>query len=93
MFFFSLPCDITNSIISPIIAETPPARGNTEISEGVAATVEKAFSEEDRLEDERQKALAAAEEAQLSENSVETDAEEVTASDESAEVNDSEEKE
>ena len=66
---------------------------HTEISEGVAATVEKAFSEEDRLEDERQKALAAAEEAQLSENSVETDAEEVTASDESAEVNDSEEKE
>ena len=45
------------------------------------------------MEDERQKALAAAEEAQLSENSVESDAQEVTASDESAEVNDSEEKE
>ena len=76
-------------------AETSEIREapHTEISEGVAATVEKAFSEEDRLEDERQKALAAAEEAQLSENSVESDAEEVTASDESAEVNDSEEKE
>ena len=76
-------------------AETSETREalHTEISEGVAATVEKAFSEEDRLEDERQKALAAAEEAQLSENSVESDAEEVTASDESAEVNDSEEKE
>ena len=76
-------------------AETSEIREapHTEISEGVAATVEKAFSEEDRLEDERQKALAAAEEAQLSENNVETDAEEVTASDESAEVNDSEEKE
>ena len=76
-------------------AETSETREapHTEISEGVAATVEKAFSEEDRLEDERQKALAAAEEAQQSENSIESDAEEVTASDESVEVNDSEEKE
>ena len=76
-------------------AETSEIREapHTEISEGVAATVEKAFSEEDRLEDERQKALAAAEGAQQSEHSVESGAEEVTVSDESAEVNDSEEKE
>ena len=66
---------------------------HTEISEGVAATVEKAFSEEDRLEDERQKALASEEVNQQSENSIESDAEEVTASEESAEVNNSEDKE
>ena len=66
---------------------------HTEISEGVAATVEKAFSEEDRLEDERQKALVAAEETQQSENSTETEVGEVTASDESAEANNSEDKE
>ena len=66
---------------------------HTEISEGVAATVEKAFSEEDRLEDERQKALVAAEETQQSENDTETEVEEVTVSDESMEVNDSEDKE
>ena len=66
---------------------------HTEISEGVAATLEKAFSEEDRLEEERQKALAVAEETQQSESSIETDVEEVTGIDESAEVNDSEDKE
>jgi len=66
---------------------------HTEISEGVAATVEKAFSEEDRLEDERQKAQVAAEETQQSENTTETEVVEVTVSDESAEVNDSEDKE
>ena len=66
---------------------------HTEISEGVAATVEKAFSEEDRLEDERQKALGAAEEIQQSENSTETEVGEVTVSDESTEANDSEDKE
>ena len=66
---------------------------HTEISDGVAATVEKAFSEEDRLEDERQKALVAAEEIQQSENSTETEVGEVTASDESAEANNSEDKE
>ena len=66
---------------------------HTEISEGVAATVEKAFSEEDRLEDERQKAQVAAEETQQSEDSTETEVGEGTVSDESAEVNDSEDKE
>ena len=66
---------------------------HTEISEGVAATVEKAFSEEDRLEDERQKALVAEEETQQSENSTDTEVGEVTASDESAEANNSEDKE
>ncbi len=66
---------------------------HTEISEGVAATVEKAFSEEDRLEDERQKAQVVAEETQQSEDSTETEVVEVTVSDESAEVNDSEDKE
>ena len=66
---------------------------HTEISEGVAATVEKAFSEEDRLEDERQKAQVVAEETQQSEDSTETEVVEETISDESAEVNDSEDKE
>lgn len=66
---------------------------HTEISEGVAATVEKAFSEEDRLEDERQKAQVVAEETQQSEDSTETEVVEETVSDESAEVNDSEDKE
>ena len=66
---------------------------HTEISEGVAATLEKTFSEEDRLEEERQKALAVAEETQQSESTIETDVEEVTGIDESAEVNDSEDKE
>ena len=66
---------------------------HTEISEGVAATLEKAFSEEDRLEEERQKALAVPEEIQQSQSSIETDSEEVEGIDESAEVNDIEDKE
>ena len=66
---------------------------HTEISEGVAATLEKAFSEEDRLEEERQKALAVSEEIQQSESTTEKDVEEVEGIDESAEVNDSEDKE
>ena len=66
---------------------------HTEISEGVAATVEKAFSEEDRLEEERQKALAVPEGIQQSESSIEKDVEEVEGIDESADVDDTEDKE
>ena len=66
---------------------------HTEISEGVAATVEKAFSEEDRLENERQKALAHSVDKQELANTDESDLEVVKIEDESSVLKELEEKE
>ena len=66
---------------------------HTEISEGVAATVEKAFSEEDRLENERQKALTHSEDKKQLADSNESDAEVVKTGEESSVSQELEEKE